>query len=220
MNVLLIVSIISLCVCAVFFVIQIKHIVKFMINCGREGVRAVKFSFNVPSVIIIAATIGFIVGIGYYFGKADYYKKGAEEAEMLAGTGIEEYFAKEQEKEQGIIILDPEKYYRDNINNLKNTSRINAMMEIAMIIWSVDGILYIIGLFNVITGVGLRSSRIKDTIPIFAEHDRQNGKIIVKANDLNGKTEKLMTFSANPRNLASLGQYIVWDEETTQEVTP
>ena len=92
------------------------------------------------------------------------------------------------------------------------------MMGIGMVIWSVDGILYIISLFYVITGVGLRNSRIKDTIPIFAEYDRQNGKIIVKANDLNGKTEKLLTFNANPRNLASLGQFIVWDEPTTQEV--
>ena len=35
---------------------------------------------------------------------------------------------------------------------------------------------------------------------------------------MNGKTEKLLTFNANPRNLASLGQYIGWDEPTTQEV--
>lgn len=218
MNVWLIVSIISLVICTVVFTVQIIQIVKFMINCSREGVRAVKFSFNVPSVIVIAITIGFIVGIGYFFGKADYYRKGAQEAEMLVGTGFEEYFAKQQEEKRGIIILDPEKYYLDNLNNLKELSQSNTMMGIGMVIWSVDSILSIISLFNVITGVGLRNSRIKDTIPIFAEYDRQNGKIIVKANDLNGKTEKLLTFNANPRNLASLGQYIVWDEPTTQEV--
>lgn len=218
MNVWLIISIVSLVICTVVFTVQIIQIVKFMINCSREGVRAVKFSFNVPSVIVIAITIGFIVGIGYFFGKADYYRKGAQEAEMLVGTGFEEYFAKQQEEKRGIIILDPEKYYLDNLNNLKELSQSNTMMGIGMVIWSVDSILSIISLFNVITGVGLRNSRIKDTIPIFAEYDRQNGKIIVKANDLNGKTEKLLTFSANPRNLASLGQYIVWDEPTTQEV--
>lgn len=218
MNVWLIVSIISLVICTAVFTVQIIQIVKFMINCSREGVRAVKFSFNVPSVIVIAITIGFIVGIGYFFGKADYYRKGAQEAEMLVGTGFEEYFAKQQEEKRGIIILDPEKYYLDNLNNLKELSQSNTMMGIGMVIWSVDSILSIISLFNVITGVGLRNSRIKGTIPIFAEYDRQNGKIIVKANDLNGKTEKLLTFNANPRNLASLGQYIVWDEPTTQEV--
>lgn len=218
MNVWLIISIVSLVICTVVFTVQIIQIVKFMINCSREGVRAVKFSFNVPSVIVIAITIGFIVGIGYFFGKADYYRKGAQEAEMLVGTGFEEYFAKQQEEKRGIIILDPEKYYLDNLNNLKELSQSNTMMGIGMVIWSVDSILSIISLFNVITGVGLRNSRIKDTIPIFAEYDRQNGKIIVKANDLNSKTEKLLTFSANPRNLASLGQYIVWDEPTTQEV--
>lgn len=218
MNVWLIISIVSLVICTVVFTVQIIQIVKFMINCSREGVRAVKFSFNVPSVIVIAITIGFIVGIGYFFGKADYYRKGAQEAEMLVGTGFEEYFAKQQEEKRGIIILDPEKYYLDNLNNLKELSQSNTMMGIGMVIWSVDSILSIISLFNVITGVGLRNSRIKDTIPIFAEYDRQNGKIIVKANDLNGKTEKLLTFNANPRNLASLGQYIVWDEPTTQEV--
>ena len=218
MNVWLIISIVSLVICTVVFTVQIIQIVKFMINCSREGVRAVKFSFNVPSVIVIAITIGFIVGIGYFFGKADYYRKGAQEAEMLVGTGFEEYFAKQQEEKRGIIILDPEKYYLDNLNNLKELSQSNTMMGIGMVIWSVDSILSIISLFNVITGVGLRNSRIKDTIPIFAEYDRQNGKIIVKANDLNSKTEMLLTFSANPRNLASLGQYIVWDEPTTQEV--
>lgn len=218
MNVWLIISIVSLVICTVVFTVQIIQIVKFMINCSREGVRAVKFSFNVPSVIVIAITIGFIVGIGYFFGKADYYRKGAQEAEMLVGTGFEEYFAKQQEEKRGIIILDPEKYYLDNLNNLKELSQSNTMMGIGMVIWSVDSILSIISLFNVITGVGLRNSRIKDTIPIFAEYDRQNGKIIVKANDLNSKTEKLLTFNANPRNLASLGQYIVWDEPTTQEV--
>ena len=218
MNVWLIISIVSLVICTVVFTVQIIQIVKFMINCSREGVRTVKFSFNVPSVIVIAITIGFIVGIGYFFGKADYYRKGAQEAEMLVGTGFEEYFAKQQEEKRGIIILDPEKYYLDNLNNLKELSQSNTMMGIGMVIWSVDSILSIISLFNVITGVGLRNSRIKDTIPIFAEYDRQNGKIIVKANDLNSKTEKLLTFSANPRNLASLGQYIVWDEPTTQEV--
>ena len=218
MNVWLIISIVSLVICTVVFTVQIIQIVKFMINCSREGVRAVKFSFNVPSVIVIAITIGFIVGIGYFFGKADYYRKGAQEAEMLVGTGFEEYFAKQQEEKRGIIILDPEKYYLDNLNNLKELSQSNTMMGIGMVIWSVDSILSIISLFNVITGVGLRNSRIKDTIPIFAEYDRQNGKIIVKANDLNSKTDTLLTFSANPRNLASLGQYIVWDEPTTQEV--
>lgn len=218
MNVWLIVSIVSLVICTAVFTVQIIQIVKFMINCSREGVRAVKFSFNVPSVIVIAITIGFIVGIGYFFGKADHYRKAADEAEMLVGTGFEEYFAKQQEEKRGIIILDPEKYYLDNLNNLKELSQSNTMMGIGMVIWSVDSILSIISLFNVITGVGLRNSRIKDTIPIFAEYDRQNAKIIVKANDLNGKTEKLLTFNANPRNLASLGQYIVWDEPTTQEV--
>ena len=218
MNWWLIVSIVSLVICTAVFTVQIIQIVKFMINCSREGVKAVKFSFNIASVFIIAVTIGFIVGIGYFFGKADHYRKAAQEAEMLVGTGFEEYFAKQQEEKRGIIILDPEKYYLDNLSNLKEVSQSNAIMGIGMVIWSVDGILYIISLFYVITGVGLRNSRLKDTIPIFAEYDHQNGKIIVKANDLNGKTEKLLTFNANPRNLASLGQYIVWDEQTTQEV--
>ena len=99
MNVWLIISIVSLVICTVVFTVQIIQIVKFMINCSREGVRAVKFSFNVPSVIVIAITIGFIVGIGYFFGKADYYRKGAQEAEMLVGTGFEEYFSFLKRKE-------------------------------------------------------------------------------------------------------------------------
>ena len=57
MNVWLIVSIISLVVCTAVFTVQIIQIVKFMINCSREGVKAVKFSFNVASVFVIAITL-------------------------------------------------------------------------------------------------------------------------------------------------------------------
>lgn len=208
MDFLLILCIISLIICAVSFTIQIIIIIKFLL----------KFSFNVSTAISIVITIGFFVGIVHFFNEADYCKKAAEEAEALVGTGFEEYYAKQQEKEHNIIILDPERYLQDTIQMSKNTSTHYSWLGISFIIWFVDGILSLVSFIYVITGVGLRNSRIKDTIPIFAEYDRQNGKIIVKANDLNGKTEKLMTFNANPRNLASLGQFIEWDEPTTQEV--
>lgn len=218
MDFLLILCIISLIICAVSFTIQIIIIIKFLLKCRREGVKAVKFSFNVSTAISIVITIGFFVGIVHFFNEADYCKKAAEEAEALVGTGFEEYYAKQQEKEHNIIILDPERYLQDTIQMSKNTSTHYSWLGISFIIWFVDGILSLVSFIYVITGVGLRNSRIKDTVPIFAEYDRQNGKIIVKANDLNGKTEKLMTFNANPRNLASLGQFIEWDEPTTQEV--
>ena len=218
MDFLLILCIISLIICAVSFTIQIIIIIKFLLKCRREGVKAVKFSFNVSTAISIVITIGFFVGIVHFFNEADYCKKAAEEAEALVGTGFEEYYAKQQEKEHNIIILDPEKYLQDMIQMSKNTSTHYSWLGISFIIWFVDGILSLVSFIYVITGVGLRNSRIKDIIPIFAEYDRQNAKIIIKANDLNGKTEKLLTFNANPRNLASLGQFIEWDEQTTQEV--
>lgn len=218
MDFLLFLCILSLVICAVSFTIQIIIIIKFLLKCRREGVKAVKFSFNVSTAISIVITIGFFVGIVHFFNEADYCKKAAEEAEALVGTGFEEYYAKQQEKEHNIIILDPEKYLQDMIQMSKNTSTHYSWLGISFIIWFVDGILSLVSFIYVITGVGLRNSRIKDIIPIFAEYDRQNAKIIVKANDLNGKTEKLLTFNANPRNLASLGQFIEWDEPTTQEV--
>lgn len=218
MDFLLFLCILSLVICAVSFTIQIIIIIKFLLKCRREGVKAVKFSFNVSTAISIVITIGFFVGIVHFFNEADYCKKAAEEAEALVGTGFEEYYAKQQEKEHNIIILDPEKYLQDMIQMSKNTSTHYSWLGISFIIWFVDGILSLVSFIYVITGVGLRNSRIKDIIPIFAEYDRQNAKIIIKANDLNGKTEKLLTFNANPRNLASLGQFIEWDEPTTQEV--
>ena len=191
-----------------------------MKNCAQEGVKAIKFSFNVASAIFIVFTIGFIVSMGYWFGSAAKANKDAVYFEEMKSDEFVEYFAELQEEKKDIIILDPEKYYLENIEDAKATAQAYTWLAISLLIWSIDGILSIIGMFCVITSKGFRNSRIKDAIPIFAEYDRQNGKIIIKVNDLTGKVEKLFSFAASPRNLASLGQFIVWEEEQTiQEET-
>lgn len=215
MDFIKIIAIVSLCICSVVFIMQIVKIIKFAKNCVQEGVKAIKFSFNVASVIYIALTIGFFIGVGYWFGSAAKANEDAKFFEEMKSDELVEYFAELQEEKKGIVILDPEKYYLENIEDAKATAQASTWLAISLLIWSIDGILTIIGMFCVITSKGFRNSRIKDAIPIFAEYDRQNGRIIIKVNDLTGKVEKLFSFAASPRNLASLGQFIVWDEEQT-----
>ncbi len=216
----ILVFIASLAFCSVIFVFQAVSIVKFVVNCKREGVKIVKPRISVSTVIFVALTIWFSYEIVYYFNRANECKKGVEYAESMIGTDYVDYYAKEQEKKKGIVILDPEQYYLNNIEYTRSNMKIYTIAGIGFIVWDMDGILTLIGTICVITGKGFRNFRIKDAIPIFAEYDKQNGKIIIKANDLTGKAEKLFTVPANPKNLASLGQFIVWDEEQTiQEET-
>lgn len=212
-----ILAIASVGVCSVFFIMQIIIIIKFLRRCVQEGVKAIKFRFNVASVIVIVFTIGFIVSMGYWFGSAAEANKDVVFFEGIKGTDLVDLFAKQQEEKQGIVILDPEQYYFQTLEKAKSTAESYIWFGITFVILSVDGILSIIGMFCVITSKGFRNSRIKDAIPIFAEYDRQNGRIIIKVNDITGKVEELFSFAASPRNLASLGQFIVWEEQTIQE---
>lgn len=215
----IILCILSICFCSVVFLVQTVKIVKFAVTSRREGVKAAKLRISLPLIIVLALTIWFIWQTAYWFNRADECRKGAAYAESMIGTDYVEYYVKQKEEEKGIVILDPEKYYFENIEYTKNMAFNYTWMAIGGIVWGIDGLLTIIGSIVVITKQGLRNISLKDTIPIFAEYDRPNNKIIVKANDLNGKTEELLTFNATPKNLASLGQFIVWEEQTIQEET-
>ncbi len=212
---------IAACAISLFlFIKQLIRFIKFVISCSREGVRAIKFRLNLSSVIIIAMTIAFVVFVGFWFGKAAQMNKDVKLIEENGGIEYAEIFAEREAQERGIIILDPVKYYIETIENAKATARSYTWLGIGFLMLSTDGIMSIIGLFFVITSKGFRISTLKDAIPIFAEYDRKKGMIIVKANDITGNPEKLFTAAANPRNLASLGQFIVWeDEQTIQEET-
>ncbi len=221
MDLWIILSCASMVICSAIFTFQIISIVKFAINCKREGVKAIKFRFNIGVIMVVALTAWFCWSTIDCFKKANVARTTAELAESTIGsTEVVEKFVEEQEQKKGIKILDHEKYYLDFIESIKLSSTRYKFAGIGLLIWSIDGILTILGNFLVITGKGFRNSSIKDPIPIFAEYDKQNGKIIIQANDLTGKAEKLFTVPANPKNLASLGQFIVWDDEQTiQEET-
>lgn len=220
MDVLTILGIAACAISLFVFINQLIKFIKFVINCSREGVRAIKFRFNISSAIIIVMTIAFVVFVGFWFGKAAQLNNDVKLIEENGGIEYAEIFAERESQERGIIILDPVKYYIETIENAKANARSYTWTGIGFLIFSIDGIMSILGLFFVITSKGFRISTLKDAIPIFAEYDRKNGMIIVKANDITGNPEKVCTFAANPRNLASLGQFIVWDEEQTiQEET-
>ena len=213
------VSIIFLFGFSAILIVDLYKFVKFVIVSKQEGILAKKLSVNVFSFLIagIAVFLFFRAGAGFHNASSLY--KGAAKAEALVGTEFVEYYAQQQEQKSGITITDPETYYLNSIEYSKKSAAIYLNTAIFMLLLGIDGIVRIIGGFNVITENGFRSVRTNDPIPIFAEHDRSNNQIIIKINDLTGKVQKLITFKATPQNLASLGQFIEYEElEIKEEV--
>lgn len=214
----LILCIACICICTVFFVIRTKKIVEFAVKCRREGVKKVKIRVNIGIFLCAALTVWLLWLTVNYFCKANEMRETAEFAESKIGTVYVDKFIEKQELEKQIKIYNPEQYFLDFIGNVRALSTDAAWWGGFFLIMSIDGILTLIGFIEVITSKGYRHSGINDALPIFAEYDRQNGVIIVKAIDLNGVEQKLFTFSANPKNLASLGEFIEWEPETQEEI--
>jgi len=211
-----ILTIIALFFCTLIFIAQIIIIVKLVRKCSKEGVKAVKFQFNVGSAFLIAAVIFTVVSAGYWFINAAEANENIVFFEGIKGTELVDVFAEKQEQEQGIKIIDPEEYYLQTLEEAKSTAESYTWRGVIFTYLSIYGILKLIGMLYIITGKGFRSCHVKEAIPIFAAYDKQNGKIII----MKGNAEKLFTVAANPKNLASLGQFIVRDEEQTiQEET-
>lgn len=207
------------CLCAFIVVRQIIMIVKFVRSCSEEGVIAAKFNFNIGSAFLIAATIVVIVLVGYHFGNAAEEYKNIKFNEEMKSDEFIEYFTELQEEKEGIIILNPEQYYLENLENAKSSAKSDTISCIAFVFLSIYGILSLFAMFCVITNKGFRNYKTKDAIPIFAEYYKYTGKIFIKCKDITGKPAALTHFKANSKNLASLGQFIVREEQTIQEET-
>lgn len=218
MNVWLIVSIVAIVVCTFVFVVRIIKVVKLVKVCRHEGVKKVKLRVNIGFILLAAVTAWILWLTVSSFIKANETRKSAEFAESKIGTEYGDKFIEKQELEKQIKIINPEKYFLEFIGDIRALSVRLTAWGISFLILSIDGILSIIGVIEVITSKGYRHTGINEALPVFAEYDRQNDKIIVNVKDLYGKEQKVFTFKASPKNLASLGQFIEWDEPTTQEV--
>ncbi len=215
---ILIIAGLGLCIFA--FVRRIIIIVKFARNCSEEGVIAAKFNFNIGSLILIAVTIFVVASVVYWFGKAAEANEAIVFLEGIEGAELVDAFAEQREQKQGIIILDSEEYYLQALEKVKSTAVSYTWYGVFLSFLSFYGILFIFEMFCVITNKGFRNYKTEGAIPIFAEYYKLLGKIYIKYNDITGKTGVLTHFKANPKNLASLGQFIVWEEEQTiQEET-
>ncbi len=216
----IIMSVVGFGLCTFVFVRQIILIVKFARSCSEEGVIAAKFIFNIGSPFLIAGTIVVIVMAANYFGKAVEANKNVKIFEEMKSTEFVKYIAELQEEKEGVIILNPEEYYQQNLEKTKSSAISYTIECIVFVFLSIYGILSLFAMFCVITNKGYRNYKTKDAIPIFAEYYKLLGKIYIKCNDITGKPIALMYFKANQKNLASLGQFIVPDEEQTiQEET-
>lgn len=218
MNVWLIVSIVAIVVCTFIFVVRIIKIVKLVIICRREGVKKIKLRVNIGFILLAAVTAWILWLTVSSFCKANETRESAEFAESKIGTEYVDKFIEKQELEKQIKIINHEKYFLEFIGDIRALSVRLTSWGISFLIFLIDSILSIFGLIEVITSKGYRHTGINEALPVFAEYDRQNGKIIVNVKDLYGMVQKVFTFKASPKNLASLGQFIVWDEPTTQEV--
>lgn len=214
----LILCIACICICTVFFVIRTIKAVNFAVKCRREGVKKITLRINIGVIICAAFTVWFLWSTVNYFCKANEMHEAAEYAESKIGTVYVDKFIEKQELEKQIKIYNPEQYFLDFIGNVRALSAEAAGWGIAFLIMSIDSILTLIGFIEVITSKGYRHSGIKDALPVFAEYDRQNGRIIVNVKDLYGISQKVFTFSANPKNLASLGEFIEWEPKTQEEI--
>ncbi len=214
----LIIILISI-VFVVFIIVDIIHLVKFVTASKSEGVLVVKFyvsKFTIPTLVILIVLMAFSV---WGFNKSDSYKNKASYLEEINNSGSEyiEQYISMAEADAGITINDPEVYIRNEVEKLRNFADSLTLVSVFQLLVVIGGIISALKNFYVITNSGLRAARMDDAIPVYADYERSERKLIVKAKDLNGKEQNLFTFSATPKNLASLGKIIRWEEYETQE---
>ncbi len=152
------------------------------------------------------------------FSRANQYNNTLKIAEQYAGTDYVKEYAEQIGLEQGIEILDPDNYYQTQIENTARQVKIYTILAVALLLLGVEIGLVLFNYLNVITKKGFRNARFKGAaVPVYAYHELSEGKLIVKAKDLNGKEVNLLTFKATPKNLSSLEEIII--HEDLQEET-
>ncbi|MCH5203381.1 MAG: hypothetical protein J1F03_01475 [Oscillospiraceae bacterium] len=195
----------------------VYQFVKLFVISAREGIVAVKYRYNVFSFVLAALLAGMTYFMIQQFNEAKVFKSAVAFLEPLRGTFLVEEFAKNQEKDKGIIILDPDKYYEDYISNCKANEYFHNNVAAFLLLTVIDLTVGLLSNFVVISEKGYRIRGSKDAIPVYAEIDSQKNKIKIKVVDLTGKEQELCKFKATPKNLASLGQFIKQNEIEIQE---
>ncbi len=173
--------------------------------CNKEGILAVKLNFTKGMIIVLAASAVIFVAAGYIFSRANEISKNAKMVEGYLGTDYVEYLAQQDEQKFGIEITDPNVYYQNMANNLNANADIYTKLAVLFLVLGAEMLLLAVGNLTIITKNGIRTVRMKNSVPVFAK--LENNKIAIMAN-VGDKEETLITFKATPKNLSVLGEII------------
>ena len=173
--------------------------------CNKEGILAVKLNFTKGMIIVLAASAVIFVAAGYIFSRANEISKNAKMVEGYLGTDYVEYLAQQDEQKFGIEITDPNVYYQNMANNLNANADIYTKLAVLFLVLGAEMLLLAFGNLTIITKNGIRTVRMKNSVPVFAK--LENNKIAIMAN-VGDKEETLITFKATPKNLSVLGEII------------
>ena len=173
--------------------------------CNKEGILAVKLKFTKGMIIVLAASAVIFVTAGYNFSRANEISKNAKMVEGYLGTDYVEYLAQQDEQKFGIEITDPYVYYQNMANDLNSNADIYIKLAVLFLVLGAEMLLLAFGNLVIITKIGIRTVRMKNSVPVFAK--LENNKIAIMAN-VGDKEETLITFKATPKNLSILGEII------------
>ena len=173
--------------------------------CNKEGILAVKLNFTKGMIIVLAASAVIFVAAGYIFSRANELSGNAKILEGYLGTDYVEYLAQQDEQKFGIEITDPNVYYQNMANNLNANADIYTKLAVLFLVLGAEMLLLAVGNLTIITKNGIRTVRMKNSVPVFAK--LENNKIAIMAN-VGDKEETLITFKATPKNLSVLGEII------------
>ncbi len=173
--------------------------------CNKEGILAVKLKFTKGVIIVLAASAVIFVTAGYNFSRANEISKNAKIVEGYLGTDYVENLAHQDEQKFGIEITDPDVYYQNMANDLKANADVYTKLAVLFLVLGAEMILLAVGNLTIITKNGIRTVRMKNSVPVFAK--LENNKIAIMAN-VGYKEETLITFKATPKNLSILGEII------------
>lgn len=175
--------------------------------CNKEGILAVKLKFTKGMIIVLAASAVIFVAAGHIFSSANELSENAKIVEGYLGTDYVEYLAQQDEQKFGIEITDPDVYYQNMANDLNANADVYAKLAVLFLVLGAEVLLLAFGNLTIITKNGIRTVRMKNSVPVFAKLDNIKNHIAIMVN-VGDKEEKLITFKAMPKNLSALGEII------------
>ncbi len=195
-------------------IITLLGAAELFVKCRREGVR--KVWINPLAAFLLIPFSLFLWRAADDFSAAAGYESWVDEVERYGIAEFAEYHASYFEESNGIQIENPEKFLTDNIGKYLETAKSRRMagaMDTLLAVWTV---LLLLRYFGFVTSAGFRRIFLKKAVPLHARYNREEAEITLLYTGMYGKDETLKKLPATSKNLAALGQFIVWQEASEQ----